>query len=377
VRIAFVSTLKGTPWGGSEELWAAACARALHMGHTVLVSRYDWPEAPAKQAKLAAAGAGMSLRPLRPNKIARLFPRPRWLRELEAFGPDAICLSQGGAYECAGHRSMIPLVKWLRRSDAALVNLIQFNTPDTSLGPRAAVRAKALYERAAVNAFVAEANIHEATRRLAWPVPRAVVVRNPVNLPDTSPIPWPTGPVLRFATVARLDARTKGQDMLLDTLANPVWQARDWMLSFFGLGPDERRYRATVAADPALARRIGFHGHVDDIRAVWAAHHIHILPSRAEGTPLAMVEAMLLGRPCIVCNAGGCADWITDGVEGFIAPEPTQPHVAAAMERAWIARHRWPEMGLAASDRAARQMGPDPGGELVRILEHAADAARV
>lgn len=371
MRIAFLSTLKGTPWGGSEELWVAACDRALRAGHAALISRYEWPETPPKQAALIARGAVASLRPRRAGKIARLFPRPRWLREIESFNPDVICISQGNAYECAGHRSMRPLFRWLKRSDAALVNLIQFNSEDTGLGRAAAVRARWLYERAAASAFVAWDNHRLAEKRLDVKIHRAVEVRNPVNLTDTSPIAQPTDPVIRFACVARIDARTKGQDMLLDVLGRAEWKGRAWSLDFYGAGQDQQRF-ADQAAKLGIADRVHFRGHFDDIRELWSHHHALLLPSRAEGTPLAMVEAMLLTRPCLVCAVGGCGDWVLDGDSGFLSPVPTTESVGAAMDRLWQARDRWPQIGEDARIRAQTLMGPDPGQAMLDVLIHAA-----
>lgn len=378
MNIAFVSTLKGSPWGGSEELWTAACHRALDDGHRVLVSRYAWDEEPAKLTGLRERGALIVPRPRRPSKLARLFPRPSWLRQIAEFTPDVVCISQGGAYECAGHRSARPLIRWLARRDCAVVNLIQFNSRDAGVGVKAAEYARWLYRRAAANAFVAQENADIAAERLGTPIPRTVVVVNPVNLSDTSALAWPPADParpdeVRFATVARVDARTKGHDMLIDALARPEWKARRWTWSLFGHGPDEQRFREH-AVRAGIGDRLIFRGHVDSIRSVWAEHHALLLPSRAEGTPLAMMEAMLLGRPVLVCNVGGCAGWVSDGEEGVIAPAAVPERVAEALDRLWAARERWPEMGAKARERAARQLGPDPGRDMLRLLTDAASS---
>ena len=56
---------------------------------------------------------------------------------------------------------------------------------------------------------------------------------------------------------------------------------------------------------------------------IWAEHHALVLPSRFEGMPLVVVEAMLCGRPCIVTDVGGNAELIRDGINGFLAKAPT------------------------------------------------------
>ena len=375
MKILFLSTLKGSPWGGSEELWAWSCQRAIERDFLPMISRYAWDTTPARLAELERMGARVQLRPRRPGRIARLFPRPAWLREIEAFRPDVLCISQGGAYECAGHRSMRPLLRWLNRGpgkEIPVVNVIQFNAEDAGVGRAAAEHARWLYQRAALNGFVAEDNIRIAERRLGMTIPRTRVLVNPVNLRDTSMIPWPSiTDAARFACVARLDQRTKGQETMLRILGSPAWKARDWTLDFFGEGPDRERFER-ITAETGNSDRIRFRGHTSDVRAIWAEHEMLLLPSRAEGTPLAMIEAMMLGRPCMVCAVGGCAQWIDDGVEGFIAPEPSAEQVAAALERLWQARSRWRQMGTSARERAIRQTGVDPGRALLDLLFDAA-----
>jgi L-malate glycosyltransferase len=176
---------------------------------------------------------------------------------------------------------------------------------------------------------------------------------------------------LRFATVARLHVDAKGQDMLLDALASRPWREDAWSLSLFGTGQDEQRLRAQ-AARLGLSSKVHFKGHTEDVRALWAEHHMLVLPSRAEGTPLAMVEAMLLARPCLVTDVGGCADWITDSVNGYLTP-PTTAGLAAALDRLWVSRDRPLALAAAARATAERLHDPDPGATLLKLLISARD----
>ena len=45
MRIAFVSIM-GSPWGGSEELWAATAREAMDAGCQVAFSTYEGPDIP-------------------------------------------------------------------------------------------------------------------------------------------------------------------------------------------------------------------------------------------------------------------------------------------------------------------------------------------
>ena len=57
MRIAFVSTLAATPWGGCEELWTVTAAKALAAGHEVLLMIYQWPTRHPRIAALVEQGA--------------------------------------------------------------------------------------------------------------------------------------------------------------------------------------------------------------------------------------------------------------------------------------------------------------------------------
>jgi glycosyltransferase involved in cell wall biosynthesis len=76
-----------------------------------------------------------------------------------------------------------------------------------------------------------------------------------------------------------------------------------------------------------------------------------VLPSYAEGLPMAMLEAMAYGMPVIVTRVGAIPEVVTDGVEGFLI-EPGDVKALAdrllQMERDPTLRHR---MGLAARKR--------------------------
>ena len=55
-----------------------------------------------------------------------------------------------------------------------------------------------------------------------------------------------------------------------------------------------------------------------DVGDVLAATDIFAMPSLWEGTPLALVEAMLVGKACVASTAGGMPEMIDDGVHGLL-----------------------------------------------------------
>src|SRR5437660_2890227 len=131
-------------------------------------------------------------------------------------------------------------------------------------------------------------------------LPNAMILRNPFNVPYAPRADWPDGDRVRLACVARLLPAEKGQDVLLRVLARDAWRARPISVTFFGDGP-HRDGLAAMAAHLHLTN-VSFAGHVDDAGAIWRDHHALVLPSRCEGLPLALVEAMLSGRVPIVTD---------------------------------------------------------------------------
>jgi glycosyltransferase involved in cell wall biosynthesis len=77
--------------------------------------------------------------------------------------------------------------------------------------------------------------------------------------------------------------------------------------------------------------------------------------------PLAIVEAMLCGRPCIATNLGGIPEWIEAGRSGFIAQNADENSYEQAMETAWQTKHRWEEIGRQARERALQLYDPLAG----------------
>lgn len=375
MRIAVVSTMEGFAWGGSERLWSAMASVALQSGHEVFVSVKHWPDAPPEVAALREAGATISTRRIYPDAGLRqrlankLLRRNRWRswEEVTAPAPDVIVINQGGTFDCCAsyYRELFDLCTTGTTPYAVLCRA----NAESDI-PAAADRGRAaeLFTKASLVAVAAAGQIPLMERQIGAKVPNARVVRSPVTIesPELAE-PWTSASRVRLANVARLDVRAKGQDVLLATLGSPAWRGRDWALSLFGDGGDAE-YLASLARHYAIDDRVTFRGHVSDVRAIWREHDLLVLPSRYEGTPLAMIEAMLCGRPAVVTDVGGATEWVEDGASGFVAESPSEKYLGRALERAWAARPRWEEIGRAARLRALTLYDPDPGRTLLGIL---------
>ncbi len=358
--------MTGYPWGGSEVLWSQAAHILLKRGQDVFCSVPRWPSIPGPIEELRAKGAKIDVRyrgvaPTIARLAAKILRRPSvhlakdpcWQRIVD-FTPDLVCISHGAAF-CG--------VDWMLRCQAAgipYVSVAHANFeqwwPDDERSPN--IRKAYMGARKAY--FVSMANLSLFERQLGLRLSTGEVVRNPYNIGwDTSPVYPQDDRSMNLACVGRLDPGAKGQDLLFQVLALPKWQGRSLTVSLFGRGPYEEALRLLVEQQ-GVADKVVFAGHMQDIENIWRTHHALILPSRYEGLPLVVVEAMLCGRPVIVTNVAGNAELVTDNVTGFVAEAPTVHHLDEAMERAWQRRHEWRRIGAVAAESVRLQIPKNP-----------------
>jgi len=95
-----------------------------------------------------------------------------------------------------------------------------------------------------------------------------------------------------YCFVGRLD-KVKAVDVLINALP------RDAVLLVAGSGPEEKKLR-----ELAKAKRIRFLGRQKQPERVLWASDCFVLPSLSEGLPMAWLEAMAAGLPCVVTNVG-------------------------------------------------------------------------
>jgi glycosyltransferase involved in cell wall biosynthesis len=91
--------------------------------------------------------------------------------------------------------------------------------------------------------------------------------------------------------------------------------------------------------------------------------------------PLALVEAMLCGRPSIVTDVGGTRELIRDGINGFLAKAPTVEFLDEAMTRAWDSRDQLMDMGHIAATDVRQWVSRDPTEEFIRNLTALVDSS--
>jgi sugar transferase (PEP-CTERM/EpsH1 system associated) len=159
--------------------------------------------------------------------------------------------------------------------------------------------------------------------------------------------PDPAGPVV---TVARLSPE-KDVANLVRATAMAVERVLGLRVAIAGGGPC-RRDLERFAAGLGLGDRIAFLGEVRDVPPVLARARMFVLPSRSEGIPLTVLEAMACGLPVVATRVGGLPEVVDEGVTGLLVPSADPAALADAMARIWNDPERRERMGRAGRRRA-------------------------
>ncbi|MBL1210225.1 glycosyltransferase [Geminocystis sp. GBBB08] len=219
------------------------------------------------------------------------------------------------------------------------------------------------YQNAKYCFFVSNHNLKLTQFQLGIKLPLSKVVKNPYQGIIPKPLSYPQDDgYFKLACVARLWILDKGQDILLNVLARDKWRERNLKVAFFGQG---NNYDSLVGMVKMLElNNVDFLGFKQNIMEIWQNYHGLILPSRAEGLPLALVEAMMCGRMAIATSVGGIPELLEDEITGFIAQGASTEAVDSALEKAWQRRYEWEEMGKMASMAARKFISPHPEKDL-------------
>jgi glycosyltransferase involved in cell wall biosynthesis len=364
-NVVFITTPHFDAWSGAEELWSRTAIELVSQGFPVTASIWEGSLQHPRMRELQERGV-------------KFWPWPRWYRLrkhpwkrlkswrngaaafaferlLDARTPAIAVLSDGGTFP------PIELLELCIAKRIPFVTISHAGSEAVSYDDDAAKRYRAALAPALRCFFVAERNRRMAEKQIGGELANAEIVRNPFNVSyDVSPS-WPpsgTDAEVRFACVGRLHPPAKGQDILFEALAQSQWKCRNWRLSIYGEGPT-RLSLEWLARQLGLSERVTFVGFAKPEK-IWAENHVLVMPSRFEGLPLAMVEAMLCSRPIVATDIAGHAEIVEDGVTGFLADAPTPRALARALERFWARRTEAEEIGKAGHRRIQQLVPPDP-----------------
>ncbi|MBN1537856.1 MAG: glycosyltransferase [Anaerolineales bacterium] len=124
--------------------------------------------------------------------------------------------------------------------------------------------------------------------------------------------------------------KEKGADVLLQTAA--LLDGSNWRVFLAGDGAEMTNLN-NLCQQLGLDGKVIFLGKRSDIPELMAASDVVVLPSRWEGLPLTLLEAMAAKKPVVACQVGGVAEVLRDGKEGFLVPPENPEAMAEAISK--------------------------------------------
>lgn len=136
---------------------------------------------------------------------------------------------------------------------------------------------------------------------------------------------------LNLLFVGRLTAQ-KNPSLLLDVFER---LSREWRtsatLTYVGDGPLKSQLQQQITSR-GLQDCVRLVGAVDDVRPFWLTASALLLPSRWEGMPNVVLEAMAASVPVVASCVDGVSDVLTDGETGWLVKEADPEHWAQVLQ---------------------------------------------
>ncbi|MBW3637765.1 MAG: glycosyltransferase family 4 protein, partial [Armatimonadetes bacterium] len=193
---------------------------------------------------------------------------------------------------------------------------------------------------------------------------RIQVLPNPVAAEDLQPTRAPdevrselgaeiNTPIV--GTFAHLSEK-KGWRELMQAIPHVLEKQPQTQFWCVGDGPmrDELQQRAEAGG---FAPNVKFLGFRRDVADVMNAIDVMALPSHREPFGIVYVEAALLNKPVVACNAGGAPDVVADGVTGRLIPSGDAGALAQVLVELLGDRAQSAQMGRAGRERALDLFG--------------------
>ncbi|MUH00528.1 glycosyltransferase [Scytonema sp. UIC 10036] len=250
------------------------------------------------------------------------------LQALHRLQPDIVHINICTPWECA-----IGLFAALTLPNARVVRVDQL--PLRTTDAVKLWRTRALSLRVDAHVAVGEAS----ARRMEdfYALGRGTVISIPNCVPDMTQKPTTSLEEERrlgssrqqivIGCTGRLDAM-KGHDILLKAIA----QIEGVRVVILGEG-GQRTDLEKLAVDLGISDRVELPGWVNNPHTWLPQFDIFAMPSRSEGFPLAIVEAMLAAIPVVGTRVGSIPEAVTDGETGLLVDKDDVEGLAAALRR--------------------------------------------
>jgi glycosyltransferase involved in cell wall biosynthesis len=182
--------------------------------------------------------------------------------------------------------------------------------------------------------FVSEKTRDQVARSLGSRRLRSCVILNGIPTRDfrgRNRLPGAGATGIIFGTVGRL-VPVKAHDVLIEAFAEIIRDFPQVRLRIAGGGPLMLELQRQIS-ERGLSPQISIEGPTLEPQRFYREIDVFVLPSRSEGLPLALLEAMASGLPIIATRVGGIPEIVRSDV-GWLC-QPDDPHaLAGAMKEA-------------------------------------------
>jgi glycosyltransferase involved in cell wall biosynthesis len=182
-----------------------------------------------------------------------------------------------------------------------------------------------LSRRLAAHVAVGDRSAREIERLVGLPSGFVRTIHNAV--PDLGPSPQHARDDRTIGFVGRIEPQ-KGLDVLLRALVH----VPDSRLRVVGDGT-ERPQLERLASELGVADRVIWSGWSESPRETLSSFTVLAFPSRYEGFPLAVLEALLASTPVVATDVGSISEAVVDGETGVLVPSEDPSALAEALRQ--------------------------------------------
>lgn len=154
----------------------------------------------------------------------------------------------------------------------------------------------------------------------------------------------------------------KGHRYLFDAVPDVLERFPDTTFLVVGRGELEVALKEQVER-LGVAKKVMFLGLRQDVSRLLAIMDIFALPSLSEGLSMAILEAMMAGKPIVATRVGGNPELIEEGRTGLLVEPENSQALVKALERLLESKQATRQMGMCGREKAQREFGVN---EMVR-----------
>ena len=351
--VLFISLMNGGAWGGSEELWFQTALYAAKQGYKTGCAFYDWPQKNERIERLKVAGCQIYLfsnKGREKRTFGERLQHKITKRKVKTFSRSLpvseynITVINLGYLEIVSH-----YWKHFQQYVKNYVLLFHVHSDDDPVKEKQKPLLKKWVSEARHNLFASERTIDFFERQLAMKIPNADILINPITFKaPATPTPYPplvSGNYL-FIMLATMDVRRKAQDNLIKALSSTKWKGRNWQLYLYGSGESGKKLQELIT-ETGLSEKVFLKGHTGNVMGALEPAHLLLQITHIDAMPLAVIEALAMAKPLVVSDIGDMPKWISEDVNGWISENASVELIDATLEKAWMSRERWKEMGKA------------------------------